>query len=68
MSHGFVVNVERQILLVVGGIQWPIGRCPATVAKSVGVPRIKYNYVYKVPIYYLEIIIYSMGPLYVLLL
>ena len=41
MSHGFVVYVERQILLVIGGIQWPIGRRPATVAKSVGVPIIQ---------------------------
>ena len=41
VSHGFVMYVERQILLVVGGIEWPIGRRPAPIAKSVGVPIIR---------------------------
>ena len=46
VSHGFVMYVERQILLVVGGIEWPIGRRPAPIAKSVGVPIIRNKAIY----------------------
>ena len=46
VSHGFVMYVERQILLVVGGIEWPIGRRPAPIAKSVGVPIIRNKVIY----------------------
>ena len=39
MSHCLVVDIERQVFFVVRGIQRPIRRGPATVAKSVRVPR-----------------------------
>ena len=44
MSHCLVVDIERQVFFVVGGIQRPIRGGPAAVAKSVGVPRQNSHY------------------------
>lgn len=38
------MGVERQVLLVVRGVQWPVGRRPTPVAKGIGVAEMQCKY------------------------